>query len=133
MRGSDEQGRGGAVNRRGFLSGVAAMPAGGCCETQAVTLRINQPKHTLDPRTTLLDALRDHAAVTGAKRRCGPGQCGACTAHLEDERVLACLTFAVMTDGREITTVAGPAGELHPMQQTFIDQDAFQCGDCIPE
>jgi xanthine dehydrogenase YagT iron-sulfur-binding subunit len=106
-------------------------------ETLTVTLRINQQLHTLsvDPRTTLLDALRDHAGLTGTKKGCGHGQCGACTVHLDGARILSCLTFAVMADGHEIATIEGLAaasGELHPMQQAFIDQDAFQCGYCTP-
>ena len=106
-------------------------------ETLTVTLRINQQPHTLniDPRTTLLDALRDHAGLTGTKKGCGHGQCGACTVHLNGIRILSCLTFAAMADGHEITTIEGLAttsGALHPMQQAFIDQDAFQCGYCTP-
>ncbi|HEY4773152.1 MAG TPA: (2Fe-2S)-binding protein [Steroidobacteraceae bacterium] len=100
-------------------------------------MRINQQVHTLsvDARTTLLDALRDHAGLTGTKKGCGHGQCGACTVHLDGARILSCLTFAVIADGRELTTIEGLApasGELHPMQQAFIDQDALQCGYCTP-
>jgi xanthine dehydrogenase YagT iron-sulfur-binding subunit len=106
-------------------------------ETLTVRLRINQQVHTLsvDARTTLLDALRDHAGLTGTKKGCGHGQCGACTVHLDGARILSCLTFAVIADGRELTTIEGLApasGELHPMQQAFIDQDALQCGYCTP-
>lgn len=102
-----------------------------------MTLRINRQSHTLslDPRTTLLDALRDNIGLTGTKKGCGHGQCGACTVHVDGQRFLACMTFAVMLDGRQITTIeglAGPGGELHPMQQAFIDRDAFQCGYCTP-
>jgi len=102
-----------------------------------VTLQINRQSHTLsvDPRTTLLDALRDNIGLTGTKKGCGHGQCGACTVHVDGQRFLACMTFAVMLDGRQITTIeglAGPGGELHPMQQAFIDHDAFQCGYCTP-
>jgi len=104
---------------------------------QRVTLRINQQMHalSLDPRATLLDAIRDHAGLTGTKKGCGHGQCGACTVHLDGQRVLSCMIFAVMAEGRDITTIEGlaaPGGELHPMQQAFIDQDAFQCGYCTP-
>jgi xanthine dehydrogenase YagT iron-sulfur-binding subunit len=102
-----------------------------------VTLRINQRAHALniDPRTTLLDAIRDHAGLTGTKKGCGHGQCGACTVLMDGQRVLACMSFAVMAEHREITTVEGlarPGERLHPMQQAFIDHDAFQCGYCTP-
>jgi xanthine dehydrogenase YagT iron-sulfur-binding subunit len=89
----------------------------------------------LDARTTLLDALRDHLALTGAKKGCDQGQCGACTVLVDGERMLACLTLAAMAEGRRIETIEGlspPGGPLHPMQQAFIDQDAFQCGYCTP-
>jgi xanthine dehydrogenase YagT iron-sulfur-binding subunit len=106
-------------------------------ESLSIMLNINgQPRALrLDPRTTLLDALRDHAGLTGTKKGCGHGQCGACTVHLDGARVLSCLTLALMAQDREITTIeglSGAAGELHPMQQAFIDQDAFQCGYCTP-
>jgi xanthine dehydrogenase YagT iron-sulfur-binding subunit len=156
-----KDGASGAFSRRGFIQGAAstaaalpftagaagaietpdvtapATPAGTSVDSQTITLRINRQPHTLslDPRTTLLDALRDHAGLTGTKKGCGHGQCGACTVHLDGARILSCLTFAVMAEGREITTIEGVAagtGELHPMQQAFIDQDAFQCGYCTP-
>ncbi len=106
-------------------------------QPETVTLRVNNQLQTLslDPRTTLLDALREHIGLTGTKKGCGHGQCGACTVHVNGMRVLSCMTFAVMAEGLEITTIeglAGPNGELHPMQQAFIDQDAFQCGYCTP-
>jgi xanthine dehydrogenase YagT iron-sulfur-binding subunit len=102
-----------------------------------ITLNVNGQQHTLsvDPRTTLLDALRDHVGLTGTKKGCGHGQCGACTVHANGERILSCMTFALMAEGRDITTIEGlgaSGGELHPMQQAFIDQDAFQCGYCTP-
>ena len=102
-----------------------------------VTLRINGQEHALsvDPRTTLLDAIRDHIGLTGTKKGCGHGQCGACTVLSDGKRVLACLSFAVMTEGHEITTIEGlatPGGELHPMQQAFVEHDALQCGYCTP-
>ena len=102
-----------------------------------VMLRINGGDHrlTLDPRITLLDTLREHLGLTGSKKGCDQGQCGACTVHVDGRRTLACLTLAVATQGKTITTIeglAGPAGALHPMQQAFIDNDAFQCGYCTP-
>jgi xanthine dehydrogenase YagT iron-sulfur-binding subunit len=102
-----------------------------------VTLRINKRAHalSLDSRTTLLDAIREHAGLTGTKKGCGHGQCGACTVLVDGKRVLSCMSFAVMTEHHEITTVEGltaPGEPLHPMQQAFIDHDAFQCGYCTP-
>jgi xanthine dehydrogenase YagT iron-sulfur-binding subunit len=89
----------------------------------------------LDDRVSLLDALRDHVGLTGSKKGCDHGQCGACTVLADGDRILSCLTFAAMAEGRKITTIeglSGPAGHLHPMQQAFIDHDAFQCGYCTP-
>jgi xanthine dehydrogenase YagT iron-sulfur-binding subunit len=87
---------------------------------------------TLAPWTTLLDALRDHLDLTGTKKGCDHGQCGACTILVDGRRINSCLTLAVMTDGASVTTVEGLAkdGTLHPVQQAFIDHDAFQCGYC---
>jgi xanthine dehydrogenase YagT iron-sulfur-binding subunit len=101
------------------------------------TLRVNGQDRpvALDPRVSLLDALRDHMQLTGTKKGCDHGQCGACTVHVNGKRILSCMTFAVMVQGQEITTIeglAGPVGDLHPMQQAFIDHDAFQCGYCTP-
>jgi xanthine dehydrogenase YagT iron-sulfur-binding subunit len=89
---------------------------------------------TFDVRTSLLDLLREHVGLTGAKKGCDHGQCGACTVLIDGRRKLSCLTLAVAAQGREITTIEGLAtnGELHPMQQAFIDHDAFQCGYCTP-
>jgi xanthine dehydrogenase YagT iron-sulfur-binding subunit len=86
------------------------------------------------PWTTLLDALRDHLDLTGTKKGCDHGQCGACTVLVDGRRVNSCLTLAVMKDGAEVTTIEGLAtdGALHPLQQAFIDHDAFQCGYCTP-
>ncbi|WIX84068.1 (2Fe-2S)-binding protein [Amycolatopsis carbonis] len=86
----------------------------------------------LEPRVSLLDALREHLWLTGSKKGCDQGTCGACTVWVDGRRVLGCLTLAVTCEGREITTIEGVAreGELHPMQQAFIDRDAFQCGYC---
>ncbi len=99
-----------------------------------VTLTVNGQQHalTLDPRTTLLDALREHLRLTGTKKGCDLGQCGACTVHIDGQRVNACLTLAVRLEGREVTTIEGLAtdGVLHPLQKAFIEHDAFQCGYC---
>jgi xanthine dehydrogenase YagT iron-sulfur-binding subunit len=103
-------------------------------EAVAVRLTINGTQHalSLDPRTTLLDLLREHLELTGTKKGCDQGQCGACTVLLDGRRINSCLTFAAMYDGATITTVEGLAtdGRLHPLQQAFIDHDAFQCGYC---
>jgi xanthine dehydrogenase YagT iron-sulfur-binding subunit len=100
-----------------------------------MSLRINgRDQHlSLDSRTTLLDALREYAGLPGSKKGCDHGQCGACTVLVDDRRVLSCLTLAAMAEGHEVTTIEGLAsadGTLHPMQQAFIDHDAFQCGYC---
>jgi xanthine dehydrogenase YagT iron-sulfur-binding subunit len=102
-----------------------------------LTLRVNGVDHrlTLDPRATLLDTLRERLGLTGTKKGCDHGQCGACTVHVEGRRVLSCLTLAAMVGDRPVTTIEGlasPSGELHPMQQAFIDHDALQCGYCTP-
>ena len=101
-----------------------------------VVLRVNGADHrpTLDPRTTLLDGLREHLHLTGAKKGCGLGQCGACTVLMDGKRVKSCLSLAALVEGREITTIEGLAqGEqLHPLQAAFIERDAFQCGYCTP-
>jgi xanthine dehydrogenase YagT iron-sulfur-binding subunit len=89
----------------------------------------------LDVRTTVLDALREHLHLTGSKKGCDQGQCGACTIHIDGERVLSCLTLAVAAQGKRIETIEGlaaPDGTLHPMQKAFIEQDGFQCGYCTP-
>lgn len=101
-----------------------------------VSLTVNgeAAKLHVAPWTTLLDALRDHLDLTGTKKGCDHGQCGACTVLVNGRRVVSCLTLAVMKDGAEVTTVEGLAsnGALHPVQQAFIDHDAFQCGYCTP-
>jgi xanthine dehydrogenase YagT iron-sulfur-binding subunit len=102
-----------------------------------MTLTVNgQPRSVaIDPRTSLLDLLREHMALTGAKKGCDHGQCGACTVHLDGRRIASCLTPAVQTDGCTVLTIeglSGPGGELHPMQAAFIDHDALQCGYCTP-
>jgi xanthine dehydrogenase YagT iron-sulfur-binding subunit len=102
----------------------------------AVALQVNGEAHRLmlDARTTVLAALREHLGLTGTKLGCDHGACGACTVHLDGRRVNSCLMLAVMADGRSITTIEGLAadGRLHPMQQAFVDHDAFQCGYCTP-
>jgi xanthine dehydrogenase YagT iron-sulfur-binding subunit len=127
-----------------LLGEAAAKPQTGRSATAAnpreaanVVLRVNGTDHplALDVRTSLLDALRDHIGLTGAKKGCDHGQCGACTVHIEGKRVLSCLTLAVMAADKPVTTIEGlasPDGRLHPMQQAFIDRDAFQCGYCTP-
>jgi xanthine dehydrogenase YagT iron-sulfur-binding subunit len=99
-----------------------------------VELQINGRSHslTLDPRTTLLDALREHLALTGSKKGCDHGQCGACTVLIEGHRINSCLTLAVMHDGQSITTIEGLAegDNLHQLQAAFVEHDGFQCGYC---
>ena len=103
-------------------------------EMVSVSLTVNGSLQTLslDPRTTLLDVLREHLDLTGTKKGCDQGQCGACTILMDGRRINSCLTFAAMYDGAQITTIEGLAvnGVLHPLQQAFIDHDAFQCGYC---
>ncbi len=121
---------------------VPALPAAlasagvGALATMAITLRVNGSEHrlNLDSRTALLDALREHVGLMGSKKGCDHGQCGACTVLLDGERVLSCLTLAAQAQGRAVTTIEGlsASGALHPMQQAFIDNDAFQCGYCTP-
>jgi xanthine dehydrogenase YagT iron-sulfur-binding subunit len=101
----------------------------------STTINNRQYQLALDVRTTLLDALREHAGLTGSKKGCDHGQCGACTVLVDGRRVLSCLTLAAGMEGKNITTIEGLAqadGTLHPMQQAFIDHDAFQCGYCTP-
>jgi xanthine dehydrogenase YagT iron-sulfur-binding subunit len=101
-----------------------------------IALTINDRAHNVavDIRTSLLDLLRERLGLSGAKKGCDHGQCGACTVLIDGRRVLSCLTLAIVTQGRNVTTIEGLAneGELHPMQQAFIDHDAFQCGYCTP-
>jgi xanthine dehydrogenase YagT iron-sulfur-binding subunit len=103
-----------------------------------LALRVNGAEHRiadLDPRMSLLDLLRERLLLTGAKKGCDRGECGACTVHLDGRRVNACMVLAACAEGREVTTVEGlatPDGQLHPVQRAFIDHDAFQCGFCTP-
>jgi xanthine dehydrogenase YagT iron-sulfur-binding subunit len=113
---------------------MSALPT-----TTDVTLRVNGADHrlTVDNRTTLLDALRERLGLTGSKKGCDHGQCGACTVLLDGRRVNSCLTLAVVADGAEVTTIEGVAAlhnehELHPVQQAFVEHDGFQCGYCTP-
>jgi len=115
--------------------GTTAAPA--APGTVRVTLRVNgrDVALTIEPRVTLLDALRERAELTGTKKGCDHGQCGACTVHVDGRRTLSCLTLAVMQQGHAITTIEGLAaadGTLHPVQQAFIAHDGFQCGYCTP-
>src|SRR5438477_2711132 len=99
-----------------------------------VSMTVNGSLRTLraEPRMTLLDALRDELALTGPKKSCDGGECGACTVHIEGRRVLSCMTLAVMHEGKQITTIEGLErdGRLHPLQEAFIEHDGFQCGFC---
>jgi xanthine dehydrogenase YagT iron-sulfur-binding subunit len=105
-------------------------------ETGTVALTVNGQARELriEPRVSLLDALREHLGLPGSKKGCDQGTCGACTVWVDGRRVLACLTLAVTCEGREVTTIEGlsAGGELHPMQAAFITHDAFQCGYCTP-
>jgi xanthine dehydrogenase YagT iron-sulfur-binding subunit len=141
-----------SISRRGFIQatvatlGGLAAPLGGAeaatpvkaaqAAAMPVILRINGAEHrlTLEPRVTLLDALREVVGLTGSKKGCDRGQCGACTVLVEGRRINACLTLAVMHEGQDITTIEGlgQAGALHPLQAAFIERDAFQCGYCTP-
>ena len=140
------------VSRRGFLKGssvvasslgMAVGAAGAQSATEprsdARTIRINvngkSRQVSVEPRTTLVEALRDNLGLTGTKIGCNQGQCGACTVLLNGARVNSCLTLAVMADEAEVVTVEGlsdPTGDLHPMQTAFAENDAFQCGYCTP-
>jgi xanthine dehydrogenase YagT iron-sulfur-binding subunit len=118
-------------------SAPVKAPPGVMSDDVDVNLNINGRNHrlTLDVRTSLLDALREHMDLTGSKKGCDQGQCGACTVHVGDRRVLGCLILAVAVQGQTITTIEGLCqadGTLHPMQQAFIDMDGLQCGYCTP-
>jgi xanthine dehydrogenase YagT iron-sulfur-binding subunit len=129
---------GGALAAGPFLPGalppVAAQPTDAAPARVDVVIRVNGKEHRLflDPRTTLLDTLREHLQLTGSKKGCGLGQCGACTVLMDGKRVKSCLLLAALVDGREITTIEGVSrgDQLHPLQAAFIERDAFQCGYC---
>ncbi len=136
---------GAGATRREFVSltiaatAAAALPLTALAagqNTYPVKLKINGREHTLDldPRTTVLDLLREQLALTGTKKGCDHGQCGACTVLVNGERKNSCLMLAIMQDGKDITTIEGIAKgeELHPIQQCFIKHDGFQCGYCTP-
>ena len=140
------------VNRRQFLSASGILSAGFASgisplaraesrempsvQTLPVTLSINKQQHTLkvDTRTSLLDLLREHLDLTGSKKGCDHGQCGACTVLLDGRRVNSCLTLAVAAQGYEVTTIEGLGDEnhLHPVQASFLEHDGYQCGYCTP-
>ncbi|WP_373461488.1 (2Fe-2S)-binding protein [Pseudoroseomonas cervicalis] len=113
---------------------AAAAPPPGA--SLPLSLRVNGQAVSLpvDPRSSLLDLLRERLHLTGAKKGCDHGQCGACTVHVDGRRVASCLTLAAQVEGRAVLTIEGiaPEGRLHPMQQAFIDHDALQCGYCTP-
>ncbi|WP_374943274.1 aldehyde dehydrogenase iron-sulfur subunit PaoA [Sphingomonas sp.] len=137
------------ITRRGILAGgaasvaVTAIPAVDAAPSPAaapsmatVRLDVNGTRRTLslDTRTTLLDALREHLQLTGTKKGCDHGQCGACTVLVDGVRINSCLTLAVMHDGDKVTTIEGlgTPGKLHPMQAAFVAHDGYQCGYCTP-
>ena len=115
---------------------LASRPAGRGPEAGTVVLTVNGQVRELpvEPRVSLLDALREHLGLTGSKKGCDQGTCGACTVWVDGRRVLACLTLAVTCEGHEVTTIEGlsDGGGLDPMQAAFIERDAFQCGYCTP-
>jgi xanthine dehydrogenase YagT iron-sulfur-binding subunit len=115
---------------------VASPPTVRGPEAGTVVLTVNGQMRELriEPRVSLLDALREHLGLTGSKKGCDQGTCGACTVWVDGRRVLACLTLAVTCEGHEVTTIEGlsDGGGLHPMQAAFIERDAFQCGYCTP-
>ncbi|MBH0238010.1 (2Fe-2S)-binding protein [Methylobrevis albus] len=138
--------KGGAVVAAAALTGAAPGPAAAATDVAPLP---SAPRHGLrlqttvngtavsvdiDTRTSLLDLLRERLALTGAKKGCDHGQCGACTVHVDGRRVASCLTLAAKLEGREVLTIEGLSepGTLHPMQQAFIDHDALQCGYCTP-
>ncbi|MFJ8716423.1 (2Fe-2S)-binding protein [Streptomyces violaceus] len=132
---------GGVLAAGGLAAGTSLLGAEEAAAAEAppgsrVTLTVNGRRHTVtvDNRTSLLDLLREHLDLTGSKKGCNAGACGACTVLVDGRRVNSCLTLAVRLHGAEVTTIEGLADgdELHPLQQAFIEQDAFQCGYCTP-
>jgi xanthine dehydrogenase YagT iron-sulfur-binding subunit len=142
---------GGRISRRDFVAATLAVTCALSLHPRAadavspepplgaarpITLQVNGKRLTLDvePRVTLLDALREYAGLTGTKKGCDHGQCGACTVHVDGHRILSCLALATLQQGKKITTIEGIASgkTLHPMQAAFIEYDAFQCGYCTP-
>ena len=131
---------GGALVGGDFMPGATppanAQGDAGVTTSSDVILRVNGTEHhlSLDARTTLLDALREHLHLTGSKKGCGLGQCGACTVLMDGKRVKSCLSLAALVEGHEITTIEGLArgNQLDPLQAAFIERDAFQCGYCTP-
>jgi xanthine dehydrogenase YagT iron-sulfur-binding subunit len=125
-----------ATFKDAVLRSDAALASAATASLQ-INVAVNGTSRTLtvDTRSSLLDVLREHLALTGAKKGCDHGQCGACTVHVDGRRVASCLTLAAQVDGRQVTTIEGLSphdGSLHPMQQAFIDHDALQCGYCTP-
>jgi xanthine dehydrogenase YagT iron-sulfur-binding subunit len=125
------------MSETSIQTGDGAAPAAAVGpESRPIALDVNGEAYLVDlePRVSLLDALREHLDLTGSKKGCDQGTCGACTVWVDGRRVLACLTLAVACEGREVTTIEGLASgdELHPMQRAFIEHDAFQCGYCTP-
>ncbi|MFD3843562.1 (2Fe-2S)-binding protein [Streptomyces sp. NPDC058642] len=119
-----------------FLAGAEEATAAGTAPSSRVSLTVNGTRRTVtvDNRTSLLDLLREHLDLTGSKKGCNAGACGACTVLVDGQRVNSCLTLAVRLEGAEVTTIEGLAkgDRLHPLQQAFVDEDAFQCGYCTP-
>jgi xanthine dehydrogenase YagT iron-sulfur-binding subunit len=120
----------------GDVAVIERSHRGEAANTVTVTLHVNGTEHRveLDPRTTLLDALRDHLDLPGTKKGCDMGACGACTVHVDGRRVVSCLMLAASVDGQAVTTIEGLASgdDLHPVQAAFLDHDGFQCGYCTP-
>jgi xanthine dehydrogenase YagT iron-sulfur-binding subunit len=122
---------GGAADNKAPNRGSSIEP---CVELATMNLTVNGQARTMtiEPRTTLLDALRENLALTGTKKACDRGECGACTVHIDGQRILSCMTLAAMQEGKKITTIEGleQNGVLHPLQLAFIEHDGFQCGFC---